>query len=150
MFLLSFLVIFSLLFVLYRRKFSYRDKLLSNIPSPKKTFLFHNSLAFNGLDMEGIFNLYESWHNDLGEIFHLTINVFEPALIHIADPIVAKAVSLHHPDRYNSAPYISLVKWIGSDSFFFTSSDKVKSRIEPFSKIRVPWFSQKVEFKIIT
>lgn len=142
--LISFFAVFALLIVLYKQIYSHRNKLLSKIPSPKKDFYLHNSLAFYKKSLEEIFNQYDSWHKELGDVFHLTLNPFEPAIIHIADPVLAKAVSLHQPDRYNAMSYTPLRKWIGNRGFYLTSADLAKTRFKPLMKIQSPKFIQKV------
>jgi cytochrome P450 len=115
------------LFLLFRIK---KYSLISQIPSSKKKFLLHNTFELLGLERCELFKKLESLHADLGDIFHLTFHPFDCGTIFIADYEIAKALSLHQPDRSRSSLYKSLSRWIGSNGLFLASGHQQKSRLK--------------------
>lgn len=149
MLLLSVLVIAPLLFILYQAKYGRRNKLYSKIPSPKKKFLLHNALEMLNLSLKGIFEKFHSWHNDLGDVFHITLNAFDCGIVFIVDPKIAEAVSLHQPDRSRSILYRSLSRWIGDDGFFLSEEKRLKNRMKSINAVFNPKFHERVSTRAL-
>lgn len=134
-----------ILFLLYQIKFGRRMALLSKFPSPKKKFLFHNTLEVLNLNLEEIFQKFQAWHKDLGDIFHITLHPFDCGIIMVTDPKIAEAVSLHQPDRSRSIFYESVARWIGTDGFFLLEEQRCKKRMKPISAKLGPKFYERVK-----
>lgn len=138
--LLFLLVTVLLLFVLYRVKFSRRDKLFSKIPSPPKIFLLHNTPQMFGLSSDKLLEKFSSWYHEFGDVFHITLHTFDDGMIVIADTKIAEVLSLSQPERSRALFYQPLSRWIGKNGFFLSKGDHLKNRM----KIIAPVFSPKM------
>lgn len=133
-------VIVLLLYVFSRLNFSRRDKLFSKIPSPPKWFLLHNAPNVFGLSTDELFEKFNGWYNEFGDIFHITLHAFDDGTIFVADSKIAEALSLHQTDRKRALLYKPLSRWIGRNGFFLSKGDALKSRV----KIIAPVFNPKM------
>lgn len=141
MFVISLVALIPLiLLLLYQMSFYRRNKFLSKIPSPKKTALLHNSWDLIGISLSQVFQQLESWHTQLGDVFHITLHPFDDATIFIADGKLAEALSSHQPDRTESLLYKALKRWIGSNGFFMASGSQAKARMKPVLNVFQPKF----------
>lgn len=139
---LSAIMLFLLL--LYQVVHSRRNLLFSKIPSPKKRFLLHNTLDLLAVNLEDLFKKFEQWHDELGQIYHLTLHPFDCGIFFIGDAKIAEALSLHQPDRSRALAYISVSRWIGADGFLLSSGNQMKNRMKPILNIFTPKSYQRV------
>jgi len=137
-------VIVIMLYVFFKIKYRARNSAFAKFPTPRKRFLLHNSLEMVGLDFVGFFKTFEKFHRELGDVFLLTIHPFDCGTIFINDPVIAEVVSFHQPDRSRSIGYKALGRLIGSDGYFLTSGDKLKSRSKPIKHVVHSRFYEKV------
>lgn len=139
-----FAVVVVVLFLLYQIKYYRRNKLLAQIPSPPKRFLVHNAFDIAGRDLAEIFKTFETWHDDLGDVFQITLHPFDDGVIFISDVKIAEALSMHQPDRKGSMIYTAISRWIGANGFFLESGIKMKTRLKPLMNVFNPKHFERV------
>lgn len=139
------LAIVSTLYIFYLRKYGRRIYLFSKIPSPNKKFLLHNSLEFLNISLEDLFKKFQSWHDELGSIYHISVHPFDCGVFFVGDAKVAEALSLHQPDRSRSKTYVAVSRWIGADGFLLSPIDQIKSKMKPVMGGLTPKFYERVK-----
>ena len=137
-------VILFLLFVVYRVMFGRRDKLFSKIPSPRKSFFLHNTPQIVGLSTDKLLEKFNSWHYELGDVYHFTLHTFDAGTIVVADTKIAEALSLHQPERSKAILYKALSRWIGKNGFFLSKGENLKFRMKIISKVFSPKMFERV------
>ena len=140
----AYILISLLIFLLYRVKFSRRDKLFAKIPSPRKTFLLHNAPQVFGLSADELFQKFNNWHNQLGDVFHITLHKFDNGTVFIADTKIAEVLLMHQTDRKSSTLYKALSRWIGKTGFFLSKGENLKNRIKLMSSVFNPKMYERV------
>jgi cytochrome P450 len=115
----------------------------SNIPSPKKSLFLHNAFEVLGLDLNGLFKKFESWFNELGDVYHVTFHPFDCGTVFVADYKVAEVLSLHQPDRTRSLMYKPLSRWIGENGLFLTGGSHQKMRMKMIANAFSPKYHDK-------
>ena len=141
------LVIILLLFVLSRVNFSRKDKLFAKIPSPPKTFFLHNALQVLGLSTDELFQKFNSWYNEFGDVFHMRLHAFDDGTIFVADTKIAEVLSLHQTDRKRSTLYKALSRWIGRNGFFLSKGENLKNRMKIIASVFSPKMFERVSRK---
>lgn len=129
------LLIGLLVFVLYRVKYSRRDKLYAKIPSPRKAFLLHNTPAIYRLSTDELFRTLHKWHSELGDVFHITLHKFDDGLIFVSDPKIAEVLSTHQPERSKALLYKPLSRWIGRNGFFLSKGEMLKNKMKIIANV---------------
>lgn len=129
------LVILLLIFVYYRVKFNRKINLFAKIPSPPKTFLLHNTPQMLGLSTTKLLEKITTWHQELGDVFHIKLHTFDDGMIVVADTKIAEALSLHQPDRNRAKIYRPLSRWIGKNGFFLSKGEQLKARLKVISQV---------------
>jgi hypothetical protein len=122
-------LLFVLLFILFRVKTNRRNFLFSKIPSPKKTFFFHNALELFGLDSIGQLRKFEDLHTQFGDVFHVTLHPLDTGAVLIADHKIATAISMHAANRGKSKAYMGLERLLGKHGTFLSSGPHRKTII---------------------
>jgi hypothetical protein len=142
MFFIWFIIVSSLLFVLFKIKYAERDKAFASFPAPTKLQFLRNAFDLLGSNMseQSLLKLAE-FHNKLGEVFLFHLHPFHCGIVIVADPIVAKAVSLHQPDRTKSFFYQYTTRFTGFGLFMSSRKDFKKylitAKLSTFSEAGV-------------
>lgn len=147
LFVAAFVVLLSVV-AIYWINFARRDELLSKISSPRKHFLLHNAMEFLGVSLEDVFKKIERWHEEIGEVFHVTLHPFDCGMIVVANPRIAEAISIHQPDRHRSRFYEAIARWIGATGYFLSREKQLKSQIKPMMMATNPKFNERVRHKL--
>lgn len=140
------IAIASSLSLLYQVLFRRNNILLSKIPSPKKKFLLHNTFDFLGSNLEQLFKKFEAWHDDLGQIYHVTFHPFDRGSFFVGDAKIAEALSLHQPDRSRAFVYKAISRWIGANGFLLSPVEQIKNKIKPVLGGLTPKYYQRVNY----
>jgi hypothetical protein len=114
--------------MIYKVKFSRRDFARSTFPQPRSLPLLHNSLEFIGIKSDEIMTKFMQWHDELGEVFLFVKSPFDCGTVMVSDPVIAEVLSFHQPDRSRSSAYSFLSKWIGKDTIFLGSGNRLKQK----------------------
>lgn len=130
MFLLTVALFLTIIYALYKVKFSKRDAAWATFPKPKSVWLFHNSLDVIGLNSSDVMTKVLKWHDDLGDVFLMVQSPFDCGTVFVADPDIAEAISFHQQDRSRSTAYEFLTKWVGRDSIFSGSLSRSRQKIK--------------------
>ena len=122
--------IFLLAYVLHHVTFRRRNAAFATLPTKDKYFIMHNSMSLFDVTMTNFIDKVEEWQSKLGEVFLVSLHPFHCGVVHVNDPVVAEAVSLHQPDRSRAFVYKILSQWIGR-GFFLSSLERSKKLQKP-------------------
>jgi hypothetical protein len=114
--------------MLYKVKFSRRDLARSTFPQPRSLPLLHNSLEFISVKSHEVMKKFMQWHDELGEVFLFVKSPFDCGTVVVSDPVIAEVLSFHQPDRSRSSSYNFLSQWIGKDTLFLSSGNRLKQK----------------------
>jgi hypothetical protein len=133
MFLITLALIILVLFVLYKVKFSARDAAWATLPRLRSKIMQLNYGFAELLELthENSLEKLNEWQEQLGEVFLVVKHPFDCGTIFIADPVIAEAVSFHQPFRTLALPYLSMSKFLGTDSLFMTvePNERLKQKL---------------------
>lgn len=106
--------IISLTTLWYHLKYKIRNYHLSQIPSPYKYPLIHNTLEFVGKSPKQIFDWMEQMSNKLGPIYQFTFDPFDHSTVVISDPKMVEQILTSNKLLDKTVDYDLMKPWLGT------------------------------------
>lgn len=114
MFVYIIVCVMSLVSLWYHLKYKTRNYQLSQIPSPYKYPMIHNSYAFVGKSPKQIFDWMEQMANELGPIYQFTLEPFDHSTMVISDPKMVEQILTSNKLIDKTVDYDLMKPWLGT------------------------------------
>ena len=114
MILFSFVVLIVTLITWYQVKYRHRNALFAKIPSPKKYPLIHNTYLLYGKTPNQIFDIFEKLRNELGSVYHFTLDPFDKGVVIVSDSKVAEGILSNQKLLDKTDDYDRVSVWLGT------------------------------------